>query len=162
MSQLLFMSAVICCVGVREAGGEKLTHLKITLFSLSLPSSLPLSLFLLYTVYYSLTLLSHFSNVFFLSLHLFPLFFLTFYFLLSLTVSLSPLYSFPQRPGVGRMQGMLLGLPGLGQQMDHSTPGGGAPMQAQWKQPLPGKIRTMPPHLHTYGIHQGGRNTGGR
>ncbi|XP_076121807.1 mediator of RNA polymerase II transcription subunit 25 isoform X1 [Alosa pseudoharengus] len=44
------------------------------------------------------------------------------------------------QPGVGHMQGMLPGLSGLGQQMVHPTPGGGAPMQAQWRQQLPGQM----------------------
>ncbi|KAL2101352.1 hypothetical protein ACEWY4_003113 [Coilia grayii] len=44
------------------------------------------------------------------------------------------------QPGVGHMQSMLPGLPGLGQQMVHPTPGGGAPMQAQWRQPLSGQM----------------------
>lgn len=44
------------------------------------------------------------------------------------------------QPGVGHMQGMLPGVPGLGQQMVHSTPGGGAAMQAQWRQQLPGQM----------------------
>jgi len=44
------------------------------------------------------------------------------------------------QPGVGHMQGMLPGLQGLGGQMVHPTPGGGAPMQAQWRQPLSGQM----------------------
>lgn len=41
--------------------------------------------------------------------------------------------------GVSHMQGMMPHQ-GLGQQLVHPTPGGGAQMQAQWRQPLPGQM----------------------
>ncbi|XP_033999732.1 mediator of RNA polymerase II transcription subunit 25 isoform X1 [Trematomus bernacchii] len=41
--------------------------------------------------------------------------------------------------GVSHMQGMM-SHQGLGQQLVHPTPGGGAQMQSQWRQPLPGQM----------------------
>uniref|UniRef100_A0A3B3CFX5 Mediator of RNA polymerase II transcription subunit 25 n=1 Tax=Oryzias melastigma TaxID=30732 RepID=A0A3B3CFX5_ORYME len=41
--------------------------------------------------------------------------------------------------GVPHMQGMMAHQ-GLGQQLVHQAPGGGAPMQAQWRQPMPGQM----------------------
>ncbi|XP_057673459.1 mediator of RNA polymerase II transcription subunit 25 isoform X1 [Corythoichthys intestinalis] len=41
--------------------------------------------------------------------------------------------------GVAHMPGMM-SHQGLGQQMVHSAPGGGAQMQAQWRQPMPGQM----------------------
>lgn len=43
-----------------------------------------------------------------------------------------------QQGGVSHMQGMMPHQ-GLGQQMVHPTPGGGAQMQGQWRQPLGGQ-----------------------
>lgn len=43
-----------------------------------------------------------------------------------------------QQGGVAHMQGMMPHQ-GLGQQMVHPTPGGGAQMQGQWRQPLGGQ-----------------------
>lgn len=48
-----------------------------------------------------------------------------------------------QQGGVAHMQGMMPHQ-GLGQQMVHPTPGGGAQMQGQWRQPLGGE-ETPPP-----------------
>lgn len=48
-----------------------------------------------------------------------------------------------QQGGVSHMQGMMPHQ-GLGQQMVHPTPGGGAQMQGQWRQPLGGQ-ETRPP-----------------
>lgn len=48
-----------------------------------------------------------------------------------------------QQGGVSHMQGMMPHQ-GLGQQMVHPTPGGGAQMQGQWRQPLGGQ-ETPPP-----------------
>ncbi|XP_024128765.1 mediator of RNA polymerase II transcription subunit 25 isoform X2 [Oryzias melastigma] len=45
----------------------------------------------------------------------------------------------PQQGGVPHMQGMMAHQ-GLGQQLVHQAPGGGAPMQAQWRQPMPGQM----------------------
>lgn len=54
---------------------------------------------------------------------------------------LTCLFSFSlslQQGGVSHMQGMM-SHQGLGQQLVHSAPGGGAQMQGQWRQPLAGQ-----------------------
>lgn len=48
-----------------------------------------------------------------------------------------------QQGGVAHMQGMMPHQ-GLGQQMVHPTPGGGAQMQGQWRQPLGGQETPHP------------------
>ncbi|XP_041827222.1 mediator of RNA polymerase II transcription subunit 25 isoform X5 [Melanotaenia boesemani] len=45
----------------------------------------------------------------------------------------------PQQSGVSHMQGMM-SHQGLGQQLVHPAPGGGAQMQGQWRQPLAGQM----------------------
>ncbi|XP_011476109.1 mediator of RNA polymerase II transcription subunit 25 isoform X3 [Oryzias latipes] len=45
----------------------------------------------------------------------------------------------PQQGGVPHMQGMM-SHQGLGQQLVHQAPGGGAQMQGQWRQPMPGQM----------------------
>ncbi|KAJ8402511.1 hypothetical protein AAFF_G00365940 [Aldrovandia affinis] len=44
------------------------------------------------------------------------------------------------QPGVSHMQGAMLSHQALGQQMVHAPQGGGAQMQPQWRQPLPGQM----------------------
>uniref|UniRef100_A0A8C7XCE1 Uncharacterized protein n=1 Tax=Oryzias sinensis TaxID=183150 RepID=A0A8C7XCE1_9TELE len=44
-----------------------------------------------------------------------------------------------QQGGVPHMQGMM-SHQGLGQQLVHQAPGGGAQMQGQWRQPMPGQM----------------------
>ncbi|KAI1884702.1 hypothetical protein AGOR_G00229140 [Albula goreensis] len=44
------------------------------------------------------------------------------------------------QPGVSHMQGAMLSHQALGQQMVHAPQGGGAQMQAQWRQPLAGQM----------------------